>query len=48
MNCSKLGLSKEAKLFGEALDSKFVWKQHITQITRKAATVLMQCRQIVG
>ena len=48
MNGSKLELSKEAKLLGVTLDSKLTWKPHITRITRKATTALMQCRQIVG
>ena len=47
MNRSKLKLSKEARLLGVSLDSKLTWKLHITQITRKATTALMQCRQIV-
>ena len=48
MNGSKLKLSKETKLLGVTLDSKLTWKPHITRITRKATTALMQCRQIVG
>ena len=48
MNGTKLELSKEAKLLGVTLDSKLTWKPHITRITRKATTALMQCRQIVG
>ena len=48
MNGLKLELSKEARLFGVTLDSKLTWKPHITRITRKATTTLMQCRQIVG
>ena len=48
MNGSKLELSKEARLLGVTLDSKLTWKPHITRITRKATTALMQCRQIVG
>ena len=48
MNGSKLELSKEARLLGVSLDSKLTWKPHITRITRKATTALMQCRQIVG
>ena len=48
MNGSKLELSKEAKLLGVTLDSKLTWKPHITRITCKATTALMQCRQIVG
>ena len=48
MNNSKLELSKEARLLGVTLNSKLTWKPHITQITRKANTALMQCRQIVG
>ena len=48
MNGSKLELSKEAKLLGVTLDSKLTWKPHITRITRRATTALMQCRQIVG
>ena len=45
---SKLELSKEARLLGVTRDSKLTWKPHNTQITRKATTALMQCRQIVG
>ena len=45
---SKLELFKEARLLGVTLDSKLTWKPHITRITRKATTALMQCRQIVG
>ena len=45
---SKHELSKEARLLGVTLDSKLTWKPHITRITRKATTALMQCRQIVG
>ena len=48
MNGLKLELSKEAKLLGVTLDSKITWKPHITRITWKATTALMQCRQIVG
>ena len=48
MNGTKLELSKEARLLGVTLDSKLTWKSHITRITRKATTALMQCRQIVG
>ena len=48
MNGTKLQLSKEARLLGVTLDSKLTWKPHITRITRKATTALMQCRQIVG
>ena len=48
MNCSKLDFSKQARLLGVTLDSKLTWKPHITPITRKANTALLQCRQIVG
>ena len=48
MNGSKLKRFKEARLWGVTLDSKLTWKPHITRITRKATTALMQCRQIVG
>ena len=48
MNGTKLELSKEARLLGVTLDCKLTWKPHITRITRKATTALMQCRQIVG
>ena len=48
INGSKLELSKEARLLGVILESKLTWKPHSTRITRKAATVLRQCRQIVG
>ena len=48
MNGTKLELSNEARLLGVTLDSKLTWKPHITRITRKATTALMQCRQIVG
>ena len=48
MNSSKLELSKEAKLLDVTLDRKITWKSHINRITRKPATALMQCRQIVG
>ena len=48
MNSAKLELSKEARLLGVTLDSKLTWKPHITRITRKATTALMQCKQIVG
>ena len=48
INGTKLELSKEARLLGVTLDSKLIRKPHITRITRKATTVLMQCRQIVG
>ena len=47
MNGSKLELSKEPRLLGVTLDSKSTWKQHITRITRKATTALMQCKQTV-
>ena len=43
----KLELSKNAKLLGVTVDSKLTWKPHITHITRKEITALMQCRQIV-
>ena len=46
MNGLKLELSKEARLFGVTLDSKLTWKPHITRITRKATTALMQCRKL--
>ena len=48
MNGTKLELSKKARQLGVTLDSKLTWKPHITRITRKATTALMQCRQIVG
>ena len=49
MNGSKLELFKEARLLGVTLDSKPNRKpRHITRITRKATTALMQCRQTVG
>ena len=48
MNGSKLELSQEARLLGATLNSKLIWKPHITRITRKSTTALMQCRQIVG
>ena len=48
MNGTKLELSNEARLLGVTLDSKLTWKPHITRITRKATTALMQCRQIVS
>ena len=48
MNGSKLKLFKEARLLDVTLDSKLTWKSHITRVTRKATTALMQCRQIVG
>ena len=48
MNGTKLELSEEAWLLGVTLDSKLTRKAHITRITRKATTTLMQCRQIVG
>ena len=48
MNGTKLKLSKKAMPLGVTLDSKLTWKPHITRITRKATTALMQCRQIVG
>ena len=48
MNGTKLELSKEARLLGVTLYSRLTWKPHITRITRKATTALMQCRQIVG
>ena len=48
MNGSKLELCNEARLLGVTLDSKLTWKPHITWITRKATTALMQCRHIVG
>ena len=48
MNGSKLELFNEARLLGVTLDSKLTWKPHITRITRKATTTLLQCRQIVG
>ena len=47
MNDLKLELSEEARLLGVTLDSKLTWKPHITRITRKATTALMQCRLIV-
>ena len=48
MNGTQLELSNEARLLGVTLDSKLTWKPHITRITCKATTALMQCRQIVG
>ena len=48
MNDTKLKPSKEARVLGVTLDSKLTWKPHITCITCKATTALMQCRQIVG
>ena len=44
MNVSNLKLFKEARLLGIILDIKLTWKSHITRITRKASTALMQCR----
>ena len=46
-NCSKLELSKEAKLLGATLDSNLTWKPHFTRVISKATTALMQCRQNV-
>ena len=48
MNGSKLELSQKARQLGAILDSKLTWKPHVTRITRKATTALIQCRQIVG
>ena len=48
MNGSKRELSKEARLLGVTLYSKLTWKPHVTRITYKATTALMQCTQIVG
>ena len=48
MNGSKLELSMEARLLDVTLDSRLTWKPHITRITRKATTALMQRKQIVG
>ena len=48
INGSKLKLSKEARLLGVTLDNKLTRKPHITQITCKAITALMQCKQIEG
>ena len=48
LNGSKLESFKEARLLGGTLDSKLTRKPHITRITCKATTALMQCRQIVG
>ena len=48
MNDSKLELSKEARLLGVTLNSKLTWKPHITRITHKETTALLQCRLIVG
>ena len=48
MNGTKLELSEEARLLSVTLDSKLTWKAHITRMTRKATTALMQRRQIVG
>ena len=45
---SKHELSKEAKLLGASLDSKLTLKPHITRITLKATTTLMQCRKFAG
>ena len=44
MNGTKLELSKQVRLLDVTLDSKLTWKPHITRITRKATTALMQCR----
>ena len=48
MNGSKLEVFEEARLLGVTLDSKLTWKPHITRITRKATTALMQSRQIAS
>ena len=48
MNSSKLELSQKTRLLGVTLDSKLTWEPHISRITPKATTALMQCRQIVG
>ena len=48
MNGTKLQLSNKARLLGVTPYSKLTWKPHITRITGKATTALMQCRQIVG
>ena len=48
LNGTKLELSKEARLLDVTLDSKLTWKPHITRITRKATTALMQCRKNLG
>lgn len=43
-----LQLSQTVKFLGITLDHKLCFKQHITNITKKATTILMQCRQAVG
>ena len=48
MNGSKLELSQKARPLGANLNSKLTWTHHISRITRKSITALMQCRQIVG
>ena len=48
INGLKLELSEEPSLLGVTMDSKLTWKLPIIQITRKAITALMQCKQILS
>ena len=43
-----LELSPTVKFLGITLDSKLSFKPHIENITRKATTILFQCRKAVG
>ena len=48
LNGKKLNLSEEARLLGVTLDSKLTWKNHITNVSKKAVSSLMQCKQFLG
>ena len=48
INNTTLTLSTSAKFLGITLDEKLNFKEHITNITKKATAALMQCRKAVG
>jgi hypothetical protein len=43
-----IGLSNSAKFLGVTLDNKLNYKEHISNITKKATSSLMQCKKAVG
>ena len=43
-----IGLSNSAKFLGVTLDNKLNYNEHISNITKKATSSLMQCKKAVG
>ena len=48
LNGEQIPVAKEVKYLGVILDSKLLWKRHLTIKCQKAIAVLWQCRRIVS